>query len=41
MTSGNMEGIVDQISFLFKNNIIIREKLKSNVKVGLVESLLH
>ena len=36
MSEGNMEGIMDQISFLFKNNIIVREKLKTNIKVLLL-----
>ena len=34
MRENQVEEIVNEISFLFKNNTIVREKLKSNVKVG-------
>ena len=34
MRENQVEEIVNEISFLFKNNTIVRGKLKSNVKVG-------
>ena len=33
LVDGHVDNVVAEISFLFKNNIIVREKLKATVKV--------
>ena len=33
LSDGHSDSVVGEISFLFKNNSIVREKLKSSVKV--------
>lgn len=33
LVEGHIDNIVGEISFLFKNNVIVREKMKSTVKV--------
>ena len=33
LVEGHVDNIVAEISFLFKNNLIVREKLKATVKV--------
>ena len=36
LSEGQTDNVVGEISFLFKNNIIVREKLKATVKVNII-----
>lgn len=41
LVDGHIDNIVAEISFLFKNNVIVREKMKSTVKVCHISFVIH
>ena len=41
LVDGHIDNIVAEISFLFKNNVIVREKMKSTVKVCHISFIIH